>query len=39
MAVGVNDNFALAQRIIIKVDGKEDITIAEYDAKIKGSIK
>jgi hypothetical protein len=39
MAVGVNDNFALAQRIIIKVDGQEDVTIAEYDAKIKGSIK
>ena len=39
MAVGVNDNFALAQHIIVKVDGAEDITLAELDSKIKGSIE
>jgi len=39
MAVGVHDNFALAQHIIVKVDGAEDITLAELDSKIKGSIE
>jgi hypothetical protein len=38
LAVGANDNYALAQKIVIKVDGQDDITVAEYDAKIKGSI-
>ena len=34
--VGVNDNYLLAQKIVIKVDGSDDMTIAEFDAKIKG---
>ena len=38
MQVGVNDNYALAQRIVIKSEGNDDITVAEFDAKIKGSI-
>ena len=39
LMVGAQDNFALAQRIIIKSDGNDDMTVAEFDAKIKGSIK
>ena len=38
LAVGANDNYALAQKIVIKVDGQDDVTVAEYDAKIRGSI-
>ena len=38
LMIGVNDNYALAQRIIIKSDGNDDMTVAEFDAKIKGSI-
>jgi hypothetical protein len=36
--VGAHDNYALAQRIVIKVDGEEDRTIAEFDAKIRALI-
>ena len=39
LLVGVHDNYALAQRIVIKVDGQEDVTVAEFDATIKGSIE
>ena len=38
MQVGVNDNYALAQKIVIKCEGMDDMTIAEFDSKIKGSI-
>ena len=34
--VGHLDNYLLAQKIVIKVDGSDDMTIAEFDAKIKG---
>jgi hypothetical protein len=36
--VGALDNYALAQRIVIKSDGNDDMSVAEFDAKIKGSI-
>ena len=38
MQVGAQDNWALAQRIVIKSEGNDDMTVAEFDAKIKGSI-